>query len=183
MTENIQVLSHIVHFGVKHARLSAVFESHILPQMKRMQKDWSRGVILSMSRRQDRFKVHQRRSRNPKHWGKHMPLYPGPVSWNQSLCGRIDVKPSVRCLSFQRHPVQPLDAKEPLYLCGETPACVPLSALASMSLSHPLSHTHLKHMSAQAGPHAGKSHLSSSAEAIWQLFSGCYLLCWEERQV
>lgn len=142
-TENIcQMLSHIVHFGVKHSKLSAVFESHILPQMKRMQRDWSRGVILSMSRRQDRFKVHQRWSQNPKHWSKNMPLYPGPVSWSQSLCGRTDVKPSVRCLSCQRHPDQPLDAKEPLHLWRKhLLVFLFLLWLLCLSLTLSLSHT------------------------------------------
>lgn len=69
-----------------------------------------------------------------------MPLYPGPVSWNQSLCGRIDVKPSVRCLSCQRHPVQPLDAKEPLYLCGKH---LLMFFFLLLLLCFSLSHTHL----------------------------------------
>lgn len=111
-----------------------------------MQRDWSRGVILPMSRRQDRFKVHQCRSQNPKHWGKNMPLYPGPVSWNQSLCGGIDVKPSVRCYSCQRHPDQPLDAKEPLNMWGKhLLVFLFLLLLLCLSLTLSLSHTPQTH--------------------------------------
>lgn len=125
--------SHISRtLGVKRAKLSTSFESHILPQMKRMQMDWSRGVILSMSRRQDRFKVHQ----NPKHWGKHMPLYRGPVSWNQSLCGRFNVKPSVR------HPVQLWTPRSLLTCVGNTCLCSSFGFCFYVSLSTSLSHTH-----------------------------------------
>lgn len=153
------------------------FLNHILPQMKRMQSDWSRGVILSMSRRQDRFKVHQRRSQNPKHWGKHMPLYPGPVSWNQSLWGRIDVNPQQGASHAKGIPLS-LWTPRSCFTCVGKHLLVFFFLLFLLCLSLTLSLTHTSNTCAHKQVRAQeKSHFSSSAEATWQLFSGCYLLC------
>lgn len=122
-------------------------QTHILPRMKRMQRcrqrGWSRDVILLRSRCRNRFKVHQRRSQNPKQWGKHMPFDPGPVSWNPSevLVWEKSCKPPLKqkpsCSAFGHH-----RATLPVW---DTPACVPLPAFASSSLSDTHTHTPQTH--------------------------------------
>lgn len=158
MAENIQMLSRIVHFGVKHAMLSAVFESHLTTDEEDAERLEQRCHPLHEPT-SGQVQSSPAQVTEPEALRQTHAFVPWTRILKPILVGENRCKPSVRCLSCQRHPVEPLDAKELLYLCGETPACVLLSAFSSMSLSHPLSHTHLKHMRAQAGTHAGKKSL------------------------